>query len=358
MATPWNSLMLRAPRPTLATLCLALLLPTIAYGEDPPAEKKDESAATEAPVERAPLEERSQEDASALERQLPQKEQQQLKAGDDAFLALWKPANVAEPNGVVILLPGDGESADWPRAIAPLRNKLPDVGWHSLSLTLPDPKGNEPPPRPVEQAEPPAGGDAKAEKADPATPPPTPEQAGSAEPSTDSAQPVLSAEEERKAQATRIAARIQAAIAFANQQGPKTIVLLGHGSGAYWAVQALSDAPSAGIDNLVLVDAEVPPGYSPALEDSAPKLKQSIGDFFYKDRPLDSAAALKRLQASKRDKHPAYVQVGLKTLPDRNADQEQLFRRVRGWLESHLQAPGKKAPAAAPAPIIPQSPGI
>lgn len=358
MATPWNLLMFRAPRTTLAALCLALLLPAIAHGEDPPAENKDGSAPAEAPVERAPLEERSQEDASALERQLPQKEQQQLKAGDDAFLALWKPANVAEPNGVVILLPGDGESADWPRAVAPLRNKLPDIGWHSLSLTLPDPKGNEPPPRPVEQAEPAADDEGKTEKADPATPPPTPAQAGSAEPSTDPAQPVLSAEEERKAQATRIAARIQAAIVFANQQSPKTIVLLGHGSGAYWAVQALSESSSSGIDNLVLVDAEVPPGYSPPLEETAPKLKQSIGDFFYKDRPLDSAAALKRLQASKRDKHPAYVQVGLKTLPDRNADQEQLVRRVRGWLDSHLQAPGKKAPAAAPAPIIPQSPGI
>ncbi|BBP80981.1 hypothetical protein PHLH8_06230 [Pseudomonas sp. Pc102] len=358
MATPWNPQMLRVPRPTLAALCLALLLPAAAWGEDPPATGEDVAAPAQTPVERAPLEERSQEDATALERQLPEKEQQQLKAGEDSFLALWKPANVAEPSGVVILLPGDGESADWPRAIAPLRSKLPDIGWHSLSLTLPDPRGNEPPPRPVEQAEPPAAGDAKTEKADPATPPPTPEQAGSAEPSTDLGRPVLSAEEERKAQATRIAARIQAAIVFVNQQSPKTIVLLGHGSGAYWAVQALSDSSSSGIDNLVLVEAEVPPGYGPPLEESAPKLKQAIGDFFYQDKPLDSAAALKRLQASKRDKHPAYVQVGLKSLPNRDADQEQLFRRVRGWLDAHLQAPGKRAPAAAPAPIIPQSPGI
>ena len=178
---------------------------------------------------------------------------------------------------------------------------------------------------------------------------PTPEQAGSAEPSTDPGRPVLSAEEERKAQATRIAARIQAAIVFVNQQSPKTIVLLGHGSGAYWAVQALSDSSSSGIDNLVLVEAEVP-GYGPPLEESAPKLKQAIGDFFYQDKPLDSAAALKRLQASKRDKHPAYVQVGLKSLPIATRTRSSCSGGcAAGWTPiCRLRASGRRRPHRRP----------
>ena len=73
--------------------------------------------------------------ASALERQLPQDEQQQLKAGDETFLALWKPANVGEPTGVVILVPASGESADWPQAIGPLRSKLPDAGFYAGAQT-------------------------------------------------------------------------------------------------------------------------------------------------------------------------------------------------------------------------------
>jgi hypothetical protein len=38
----------------------------------------------------------------------------------------------------VIIVPGAGETADWPNAVGPLRQKFPDVGWHSLSVSLPD----------------------------------------------------------------------------------------------------------------------------------------------------------------------------------------------------------------------------
>lgn len=64
----------------------------------------------QAPVERPAVSERSQDEAKGLERQLPEDGQQILKAGDESFLTLWLPANTAEAEGVVILVPGDGES--------------------------------------------------------------------------------------------------------------------------------------------------------------------------------------------------------------------------------------------------------
>ncbi|MFE1816153.1 alpha/beta hydrolase family protein [Metapseudomonas otitidis] len=355
---------------TLATLALALLC-TAAQAEDPPAEKGDAAPAdgtgqpAEKPVERAPLDERSQEDAKALEQRLPQAEQQQLTAGSEPFLALWQPANVGTPNGVVILIPGDGETADWPRAIAPLRTKLPDVGWHTLSLTLPDPAGDEPPPRPADTPPPAAseGGTPaeppKSESADPANPPPPPEQASTAEPSTDPAPPQPTAEERRKTQTERISARIQAAIGFARQQQATTIVLLGHGSGAWWAARFLTDTPSSGVENLVMVAAEVPAGYEPPLEELAPRLPQAVGDLYYQQAPTAAASALKRLQASKRVKHLDYVQVPLADWSaNQDAKQEQLVRRVRGWLDSHLKGAAPKRPASsgAAAPTPPAAP--
>lgn len=138
--------MLFLHRSALPALCLSLLF-TSAFSvqaADAPA------PAAEKPVERQPLPERSQEEANALERQLPQQEQQQLQAGSDSFLALWKPANSAEPQGVVIIVPGAGESADWPQAIAPLRSKLPDADWGTLSLSLPDVNLDTLPPRVME----------------------------------------------------------------------------------------------------------------------------------------------------------------------------------------------------------------
>ena len=133
-------------RSALPALCLSLLF-TSAFSvqaADAPA------APAEKPVERQPLLERSQEEASALERKIPQQEQQQLQAGSDSFLALWKPANNAEPEGVVIIVPGRGENADWPQAIGPLRRKLPDANWGTLSLSLPDVNIDTLPPRLIE----------------------------------------------------------------------------------------------------------------------------------------------------------------------------------------------------------------
>lgn len=125
-------------RAMFPAICLTLILPCsqIAMAADP-APAKDAKPA-ETPIERAPLPSRSQEDALALERSVPQAEQQQLQAGDDRFLALWKPANVDEPKGAVVIVPGADESPDWPNAVGPLRRKFPDVGWSSLSLSMPD----------------------------------------------------------------------------------------------------------------------------------------------------------------------------------------------------------------------------
>ncbi|MCO6058692.1 alpha/beta hydrolase family protein [Pseudomonas sp. MOB-449] len=329
--------MLRAFLPPLAALCLAFLpatSPLQAQEEGTELAKEPAQA-----VERVPLEERSQEEAISLERQLPGDEQQRLKAAEESFLALWQPANAGEPSGVLILLPGEGESADWPEAIGPLRRQLPNAGWSTLSLTLPDPSGDPVPPRPVATEAPskaePAVSPEKAQEEGPANT----EQAGSAEPNTDPAPPALSRDAVQKTQTDRVFARIEAALAFARQQKPRSIVLLGHGTGAYWATQFLSTQEPRDVRNLLLVAAELPAGYEPALEDSLPALKLSTGDFYYKDLPADRDAALRRLHASKRQKHPAYIQIAMNGLPaDRATEQEQLIRRIRGWLSLHLQA--------------------
>ena len=317
-------------------LCLLLLgAQAYAEGEVPPA--SSESAGTTAPaVERAALAERSQADARALERQLQEDEQQHLKTAEERFLALWRPANVAEPSGAVILLPGDDESADWPQSIGPLRRKLPDAGWHSLSLSLPDPQGEILPLRSA--AADPASQPTAAQAEESTGEPYLTETAGSA-PIDNQALPAIDLEAQRKAHAQRVLARIEAGIAFAQQQQAKTIVLLGHGSGAYWAARFLAERQPTDVQNLLLVAAERPDGFSPTLEELIPGLKLATGDVYYKEQTRDRNAALKRMQASKRQKHPAYIQIAMQALPGNPpAEQEQLYRRIRGWLNQHLHA--------------------
>lgn len=316
-------------RLAVPVLCLSLLLPfplpVLAAETRPEAEPK--------PAARAPLAERSQEDAAALERQLPQHEQQQLQAPNDSFLALWKPANSSAPEGAVIIIPGAGETADWPLTVGPLRNKLPDANWASLSLSLPDMQSEASQPRDAALETPPTAiATDSSSKAASTTAKPI-EQAASAGTEDTEAETTQTGQDLDKADAERIFARIDAAIAFAQHQNMRTIVLLGHGSGAYWASRYISTMHPAQIQKLIMVSARKPVLAEPQLSQLTPALNVALLDIFYKDQALAREAALQRLQASKRANGSNLKQVGLFATPgNREGEQEQLFRRVRGWL--------------------------
>ncbi|MNQ49309.1 Alpha/beta hydrolase family protein [compost metagenome] len=320
----------RAIRPLLAALSLSLLLPIGAPAEEAGTASDtagDQDAALDPSVaagSRPAQTERSADAARALSRHLPSQEQQQLQAGDEAFLALWRPANAAEAHGVVVLVAGAGESADWPRVIGPLRRKLPNAGWHSLSLSLPDPQDSLPP-------APAAPVDVDPGAADE----PLPDaNAAPAEPSPQADQPVADADERH---ARRIKQRIAAALELARQQQAKQIVLLGHGSGGYWSTRYLNEEQPADVRSLLLVDVKPAADASPGLDELQTSLKLATGDFYYQDRQLERDAAARRLLASKRQEHPAYTQVALKALPGNpEVEQEQLYRRLRGWLTLQL----------------------
>lgn len=317
-------------RLALPALCLSLILPcAFSVEAADPAPAATDKPAEEKPAERQPLLERSQEEAAALQRKLPAQEQQQLQAGSDTFLALWKPANSAEPKGAVIIVPGAGETADWPQAIGPLRRKLPDVEWSSLSITLPDLQGDAIAPRVIEPAAAPKAPETASKDATTAQPI---EQAAGGEAEVAEQVVAETSEEQAKADADRIFGRIDAAIAYAEQQSARSIVVLGHGTGAYWAARFLSERQTPQVEKLVMVDAQAPAKALPPLAELTPTLKLPTVDIFYMDKALDRNAALERMQASKRLKTSAFSQVALKVLPDKKAEQEQLFRRVRGWL--------------------------
>ncbi len=318
-------------RLALPALCLSLLLPcafSVAATETAPAAA--EQPVGDKPLERQPLLERSQEEAAALERKIPAQEQQQLQAGNDTFLALWKPANTGEPKGAVIIVPGAGETADWPQVVGPLRQKLPDAKWSSLSITLPDMQSDVIAPRVVEV--PPTIKAPDVGSKDSTTAAPIEQAAGGEAEIVDKAV-AETGEDQSKADAERIFARIDAAIAYAEQQSVRSIVLLGHGTGAYWAARFLNERQPPQIERFAMIAAQTPTAAKPPLVELTPTLRLPSVDIFYKDKPLDRSLALERLQASKRLKTVAYSQVSLKALPgDAKAEQEQLVRRVRGWL--------------------------
>ena len=309
------------------------------------AEEPAEPEVTPAPVaaERPPLPSRSEAMAADLSRQLPSSEFISLNAGQEDFVALWRPANVAEPKGVIVLLPGEGESADWPRGVGPLRRGLPDHGWHTLSLSLPDspglvlPTATEPTPeQPTDSPE--TEAEQLSEDPAPSEAGYLPEETAAApgEPAADDPDTQAPAETPpaKPDQAEQISARIEAALAFARSKQPKAIVLLGQGTGSYWAARYLQQRAPEDVRHLLVIQPRQPRGQEEPLAQLVPTLKLITGDFYYKDGSSDQRTARERLNASRRIQHPAYGQVGLpQQTGERQTDQEVLVRRIRGWLK-------------------------
>lgn len=323
-------------RTTLAMFCLASLLPLGAQAADAEAPQAATEAATPAP--RPPLLERSQDDALALERQVPKAEQQTLQANGEHFLALWKPANDSDPQGALIIVPGAGESADWPTTVGPLRRGFPDVGWSTLSVSLPDLLAERPQAR--VEAKPVIAPKKEEGESAPAKDTPADANANVAQATApeadaaDSTDAVEADEHTSEEDAQRIFARLDAAVAYAQQQKARSIVLLGNGSGAYWAARYLSEKQPPQVQKLVMVAAQTPARVEHDLLGVTSTLKVPTADLYYTTRTQDRQAAQQRLQASKREKNSQYRQLSLMGVPGNKAsEQEQLLRRVRGWLK-------------------------
>ena len=88
-----------------------------------------------------------------------------------------------------------------------------------------------------------------------------------------------------------------------------------------------------------MVDGKTPAARQPDLQKLAPALKVPTADVYYQDGAQERKNALERMQAAKRAKNDGYKQVSLKTLPGNSAaEQEQLYRRIRGWLSPQAAA--------------------
>ena len=317
-------------------LPVLLLLLGVALGVPAPAADAQDDAAAEHPVARPAAQSRGEALADGLRRQLEAATQLELGSGDP-FLALWQPAASARPRGVLIILPGEGETADWPRAIAPLRRGLAGHGWHTLSLTPADPPPS-PGPRPPQPASmaPAQSTEAASATSESAAPPASPQAEATGE---DDPPPAANGTEALPdatppGHAERMQARLAAAVAHAQAQQAPVIILLGHGTGAYWASRYLAQARPDDVDRLIVVDPRTPATAERPLEAYLATLALAIGDFHTGDRPVARQQAMQRRDAMRRAGHADYRQVALPNLQgDRHADQQQLLRRVRGWLE-------------------------
>lgn len=220
-----------------------------------------------------------------------------LEAGGTAFEGLFRETTARQTRGAIIMLHGRDSGANDLAIVDPLRVALPDRGWSSLSLVLPEAK-----PDPVDQ-----------EKA------------------------LAHAEE-----------RVKAGVEFLKGKDARTLILLGHDLGARVLVGYLTKQADPAVKAAVVID-PVPmvfaPGSGLAAERVArvrfPLLDLRTG----RDTPVSEEDARAWRVAFRGD--PGYRQ---STLNDPHADwkdmEEFVRNRIHGWLV-RLQ---KTSESAAPTP--------
>lgn len=227
---------------------------------------------------------------------------QTLEADGAPFLALYRQSLTSSTQGCVIMMHSDNKHPDWPDAIAPLRNAMPEYSWCTLSIEVPDI---------IKRAEP--------VKID--------------TPLANNTQPTAS---ELPNQAI-VFARIQAAINNAQTRDVDQFVFLGYGTGASYALSFLVANPNAG-DALALIDIEAPKNLS--NYEVAQKIRQvslPILDYYVNKTGNDQFALWRKQAANQRtDRNGEFIQID--ALPDRvngKNSKQLLVQRVRGFLKQN-----------------------
>lgn len=238
---------------------------------------------------------------SSLERRRLSHEIQTLEANGTDFLVLNKASMTDSTQGCVILLHADNEHPDWPDAIAPLRNALPEFSWCTLAMEVPDIIKRGAPIKLATQEE--------------------------------DAQPADSLPNQDE-----VFARIQATIAQARSENIEQFVLLGYKTGAGYALSFLEQNQTAGMA-LVLIDIE--PAIGISHYDLAQKIRQVAQptlDYAIQRTAANVQFAAWRKQAANQrtQKNGEFIQ--LNATPDRangNDSKSLLIQRVRGFLKQH-----------------------
>ncbi len=231
-----------------------------------------------------------------------------LESSSGDFLSLYQRQRTSLPQGGLLILQDHGTTPDWPRHVQKLRQFMPDVGWNTLSISLPDNATQTQPERMIEP-----------------------------KPDAFNYQP-----DNRQV----IFERIQAALSFLNSEGLFNLVIVGFGASASWAseymAEQLTEENNLGYA-LIIIDTKNPAN-EPALDinESLPKLTIPILDLLNtKSKPILWQAKLRKGSVL-REGRDQYQQINDAVAGSRwTQNPDGLTRRIWGWVKTN--AAGREA---------------
>ena len=237
--------------------------------------------------------------------QSPDTEPVWLETQKESFLGLYQSANNPNPTGGVIILHHDRTSPDWPYLIHALRTNLPDQGWKTLSIAVPEE------PKPVLPT--------RSTNAD--APPPEVDYDNFAE---------------------SIFERIESGLAHLESKDAKRFMLIGIGSSAYWSSRYATQAGTQRPLSLTMIDALPPTGkVEPPLRTAVTELSIPTMDLFHGsglNRTQVEKQARLRINEIRRKGKKNYIQRRLPPTPSATGlEEKRLLSSFRGLFEKHLK---------------------
>lgn len=295
-----------------------------------------------------------------------------LSAGQQRFFGLWQKDRSGFPKGALLIIHAEGEHPAWPQTTKTLHDTLPDYGWATLAISLPNPDHSPIPERelPVKTVASAASGDAISDATVPDETVPdekrsdkaitgTEAEPAQANASEDSLQqsPITTAPPKASPTTKKTALnaeqiteqRLEFALEFLHDQGQFNISVLGSSSGAIRA-QDFIDKITPQIDNpglkkdfekpiraLVIVNGR---NRLPTMADTYkhwfkdPEIP--VLDIFLETDSRNRREAKNRKILARQKKVLNYKQVSLSGLNNEKTwGGNQLSRRVRGFLDNN-----------------------
>jgi hypothetical protein len=318
----------------------------------------------------------------------------QLSGLDEDYYGLFLADATGNPQGGVLILHDDQQHGHWPDIVAPLREYLPQHGWTTLSIELPDIPARKRIARPDLTAALSSNSatDTEENETSPDIEPITTNQEGEpllTEESIDndgpdlSGQPVVQEDETATDDslepalpklaklpdlANKIAEessteeevtidliehyrkqnqqRIVAAMEYLRNKGQFNLVIIGYGIGAAWAIDYMAQqeedtkiAATTKGDNkgltLVTIDAMPSRHNSMTMNEQLKTLQLPFLDLIQPNKAYSLKQGKVRLAIMKRNKNEQYQQIITSNMASYHEDESPTSRRIRGWLKNN-----------------------
>jgi hypothetical protein len=400
----------------LLLICLSSLctLPSLLWAED--SDDASEQAETEATTEQeteagsdsgdekiAPIkntqrhlpnipQKRTQSLIHHLELMERQDEIVQLNAAEEVFYGFYLPEATGSPQGAVLILHDNQQHGHWPKLIAPLRESLPQNGWTTFSIELPELPASQRIMRDsaLKALTEEGAAENSEENSSVSLDPITTDQEGDALLTEEAADndapdfskqprvqeqddnslepslprlaklPDLPADAPLVAMESEAAAvdpfeqyqtlnrqRIITAIDYLKSKGQLNLVILGHGTGAAWAIDYVAQINQANAakgkrkrkgDNkgLTLVTIDARPSINRFADMNQQLIKMSIPylDIIQPSKALEMKYGKAREAIMKRNQNPNYQQIISADIGYEQDQNSPIIRRIRGWIKA------------------------